>query len=196
MRSFFEEHKLDTDSLSEERVNNIKTSVLARAEEVKPMKKRKFLKPLIIAATVAVTAAISTIAVGASSNGEPSYSVRINGENVPFTVEEMEEKATTFTFMGTGETIDAYETGYVIKYELPEEIVLSDNREVTYTHKEVCAADSGNIVSSYGGFEDGHIKKLPGLPFGTSVKYNTFFNTTTIEIEYDLSAAYSTKATE
>ncbi|MBD5128414.1 MAG: hypothetical protein HDT43_00590 [Ruminococcaceae bacterium] len=53
MRRFFEEHKLENDGLSEERIGMIRTSVLSRAEEVKPMKKRKFLKPLIIAAAAA-----------------------------------------------------------------------------------------------------------------------------------------------
>lgn len=196
MRRFFEEHRLDNDGLSEDRVSSIKRSVLSRVEGVKPLKKRKYIKPLVIAAALTATAAVSTIAVGAASNGEPTYSVKINGENVPFTVEEFEKKDVTFTFEATGDTIDAYETGIIIKYELPEEIVISDSRQVTYSEINVCAADDGRPLSSYGGFSDGHIEKLPGLPFSTSVKNSWLFNMTTIEIEYDLSMAYSTKTTE
>ncbi|MDE7362847.1 MAG: hypothetical protein K2N38_13040 [Oscillospiraceae bacterium] len=197
MRRFFEEHKLDnSNGFSKKRVKKIRHSVLARVEEDKSVKKRRFIKPLIIAAAIAVTAAASTLAVGASSNGEPSYAVRINGENVPFTVEVIDGEAITYTFEATGETIDAYETGVVIKYELPEEIVIGDSREVTYTSKEICAADDGRVVSGYDHTEDGHIEKLPGLPFRTSVKHNGFFNTLTIDVEYDLSAAYSTKTAE
>lgn len=196
MRRFFEEHMLDNDSLSEDRVNSIKRFVLSRVEGVNPMKKRKFIKPLVIAAALTATAAVSTVAVGAAGNGEPTYSVKINGENVPFTVEELEKKDVAFTFEATGETIDAYETGIIIKYELPEEIVINDSREVTYTEINVCAADDGRTLSSYGGFSGGHIEMLPGLPFSTSIKNSWLFNMTTIEIEYNLSAAYSTKTTE
>lgn len=69
MRSFFEEHKLDNDGLSEERINNIKASVLARAEEVKPMKKRFKFKPLVIAAAVVGAMALSAVSVNAATNG-------------------------------------------------------------------------------------------------------------------------------
>ena len=70
MRRFFEEYKLDNEGLSEERINNIKTSVLARTEEVKPMKKRFKFKPLVIAAAAVGTMALSVVTVNAATNGE------------------------------------------------------------------------------------------------------------------------------
>ena len=109
---------------------------------------------------------------------------------------EFEKKDVTFTFEATGDTIDAHETGMIIKYELPEEIVISDMRDVTYTEKNVRAADDGRILLSYGGFWGENIGMLPGLPFSTCIKNSRLFNMTTVEIEYNLSAAYSTKITE
>ena len=70
MRRFFEEHKLDNDGLSEERINNIKASVLTRTEEVMPMKKRFKFKPLVIAAVIVGTMALSVVTVNAATNGE------------------------------------------------------------------------------------------------------------------------------
>ena len=69
MRRFFEEHKLDTDGLSEERINNIKASVLARVEGDKPMKKWFKFKPLVIAAAVVGAMALSAVSVNAATNG-------------------------------------------------------------------------------------------------------------------------------
>ena len=70
MRRFFEEHRLDNDGLSKKRINKIKASVLARTEEVKPMKKRFKFKPLVIAAAVFGTMALSVVTVNAATNGE------------------------------------------------------------------------------------------------------------------------------
>lgn len=69
MRDFFDGCKL-SDSLSENRVNKIKYSVLSRVEGDKPMKKRFNLKPLIIAAVVMATMALSVVTVNAATNGE------------------------------------------------------------------------------------------------------------------------------
>lgn len=61
MRRFFEEHKLNNDSLSKERINDIKTSVLVRVEGDKPMKKRRFIKPLVIAIAATLAFGLTTI---------------------------------------------------------------------------------------------------------------------------------------
>lgn len=70
MRKFFEEHTLNSEALSKKRVKKIKSSVLSRVEEDKHMKKRKFIKPAIIAAAVAATMALSVVTVNAATNGE------------------------------------------------------------------------------------------------------------------------------
>lgn len=70
MRRFFEEHKLDNiEGLSEDRINKIKASVLARTEEDILMKKRRLFKSLVIA--VAATVAAGVTAVGAIAASEP-----------------------------------------------------------------------------------------------------------------------------
>lgn len=184
MRRFFEEHKLDTEDLSENRVKNIKASVLARIEEDKPMKKRFKFKPLVIAAAMIATAAASAIVTSAAGNGQPTYLITINGNRVPWSVETVEEDI-QYT-MPSGETIAAHKTEELVTYEIPEEFVVpGGNRKVTKVKGEITAAESGNQLMVYGETRVG-ADKLPNV-FCKSSRGNTnwFTNTTTIDIEYE-----------
>lgn len=183
MRRFFEEHRLDNDGLSETRVKNIKTSVLARIEEDKPMKKRFKFKPFVIAAAMIATAAASAIVTSAAGNGQPTYLITINGNRVPWSVETVEEDI-QYT-MPSGEKIAAHKTEELVTYEIPEEFVVpGGNRKVTEVKGEITAAESGNQLMVYGETRSG-ADKLPNV-FCKSRRGNTnwFTNTTTIDIEY------------
>lgn len=184
MRRFFEEHKLDNDGLSKARVKNIKTSVLARIEEDKPMKKRFKFKPFVIAAAMIAMAAASAIATSAAGNGQPTYLITINGNRVPWSVETVEEDI-QYT-MPSGEKIAAHKTEELVTYEIPEEFVVpGGNRKVTEVKGEITAAESGNQLMVYGETRSG-ADKLPNV-FCKSRRGNTnwFTNTTTIDIEYE-----------
>lgn len=99
MRRFFEEHTLDnTDSLSENRVNKIKCSVLTRVEEDTIMKKRRFYRSLVIAVTASLAAGAT--AVGSIAASQPKV-VEIDG--VHYEVYQQDQFATL------GKQVDGYE---------------------------------------------------------------------------------------
>ena len=186
MRRFFEEHRLDNvDCLPEERINNVKTSVLARIEEDKPVKKKFRFKLLIIAAAMLITAAASSIVTLAAGNGQTTYSVVINGNKVPYKVEIVEEYIQIDA--PWGETVPARKVEELITYEIPEEfIVEGGHRELTDVSGEIFAVDSGNQLMGYGELR-GHSDKLPGVICKRRAGYyNRFTNTKTIEIEYEM----------
>lgn len=186
MRRFFEEHKLENEGLSElseNRVNKIKYSVLERVEEDKPMKKRRFIKPLLIAAAMIVTAAASSIVTLAAGNGQTTYSVVINGKNVPYKVEIVEEYIQYDA--PWGETVPARKVEELITYEIPEEFVVEGgHRELTDVSGEIFAADTGNQLMVYSETR-GHADKLPGVICKKwAGNYDWLTNTTSIEVEY------------
>lgn len=186
MRRFFEEHGLDNvDCLPEERINNVKTSVLARIEEDKPVKKKFRFKLLIIAAAMLVTAAASSIVTLAAGNGQTTYSVVINGNKVPYKVEIVEEYIQYDA--PWGETVPERKVEELITYEIPEEfIVEGGHRELTDVSGEIFAVDSGNQLMVYSKVR-GHSDKLPGVICKRKAgDYNRFTNTKTIEIEYEM----------
>lgn len=185
MRRFFEEHKLDNEGLSENRVNKIKYSVLSQVEEDKPMKKRRFIKPVLIAAAMIVTAAASSIVTLAAGNGQTTYSVVINGKNVPYKVEIVEEYIQYDA--PWGETVPARKVEELITYEIPEDfIVEGGHRELTDVSGEIFAVDSGNQLKVYGETR-GHSDKLPGVICKRKVGgYDRLTNIRTIEIEYEM----------
>lgn len=54
--------------ISDKRTEKIRSSVLSRIEEDKPMKKHFTIKPLLVAAAIMTTGAISVISAGAATN--------------------------------------------------------------------------------------------------------------------------------
>lgn len=114
MRRFFEEHRLDNDGLSKARVKKIKTSVLARIEEDKPMSKRFKFKPFVIAAAVIATTAMSAVTVNALSSGDDPP-IKINGKTVDAYFTSYVDEC--------GHTVDIY----VVEY--PEEILMNPPKD-------------------------------------------------------------------
>lgn len=87
----YESEPRGTEPLSKERTEKIKASVLSKIDkEEKPMKKRVFIKPLIIAAAVSATALASLATANAATNGAIS-----------------DEITKTFTLMFKGKPVDA-----------------------------------------------------------------------------------------
>ena len=69
MREYFDNIPLDDEEkLSEERINNIKTSVLSRVKEEKAMSKRTTIRTITIAVAAATTAALSAIIASAEQS--------------------------------------------------------------------------------------------------------------------------------
>lgn len=93
----------NTERISDKRADKIKASVLSRIEEDKPMKKHFGIKPLIIAAAVAVTGAASVVTANAATNGAVAEKITktisfvLNGESVngEITVYETEDGVNT-----------------------------------------------------------------------------------------------------
>jgi len=185
VRNFFEEHKLDNiERLSENRVNKVKYSVLSRVEGDKPMKKRFKFKPLVIAAAMIATAMASSLVTLAAGNGQTTYSVKINGENVPFKVEIVEEYIQYDA--PWGETIPARRVEKLVTYEVPEEyIVEGGHRELTDVSGEIFSIDTGNMLMTYSEVR-GHADKLPGVIFKSQIgHYNRLTNIVSLEMEYE-----------
>lgn len=65
MREFFDNIPLDTEEISKERLDNIKTSVLSRVKEEKAMSKKSTIKMVTIAIAAATTAALSAMIASA-----------------------------------------------------------------------------------------------------------------------------------
>lgn len=135
MRRFFEEHRLDNDSLSKGRVNSIKRSVLARTEEDKPMKKHFKFKPLIIAAAAAATMAMSAVTVNALSSGDDAL-IKINGKTVDAYYSSYVEES--------GYTVEIYMVDY------PEEVLINPPKDVPPEPVgEMKLADEYNVSDDY-----------------------------------------------
>lgn len=186
MRSFFKEHKLNVKgSLSENRVNKIKYSVLSQVDmEEKTMKKKFGVKTMIAAAAAAVVSAAATLAItaGAAWNGQPTYSVKINGEDVPYTVELSRGEDYLYTRPTDGELLTAHDETTVIRYRLPEEIVAEGDGEVTLTIALI-VDEKGNLVGSErsdNAYED-IIEGLPISYFEEVTAQRQF----TVEVTYD-----------
>lgn len=85
--------------ISDKRADKIKASVLSRIEEDKPMKKLFRIKPLIVAAAIAVTGAASVVTANAATDGAVADGISkvisfvLNGERVTgeFTAYETED---------------------------------------------------------------------------------------------------------
>ena len=83
----------DEETAADKSAENIKTAVLSRIEEEKPMK-HFTIKPLLIAAAITATAAASLVTANAATDGAvmtgiaKTFSVIINGEEVEGTVTE------------------------------------------------------------------------------------------------------------
>lgn len=182
MCDLFKKYTLENkEKLSENRVNKIKYYVLSQIEEDFPMKKRFRLKPLVILVTAAITTIILAVTVAAAGSGQtPPYSVKVNGKDIPFTVEVTRGPNYQYTYDYTNETDTAYDVTTVIKYELPEEIVVKGSREVTDIQIETFTEDGYNIASCSTGISDYEI--IYGLPFGVKKEYSK--GQCSINIEY------------
>lgn len=110
----------DEETDAEKSAENIKTAVLSRIEEEKPMKHFS-IKPLLIAAAVTATAAVSVVTANAATDGAV-----------------MDGIAKTFSFFINGEKVEATITEYKvgddgeaerISFDLPEGVV-DDNEQV------------------------------------------------------------------
>lgn len=83
----------DEETAADKSAENIKTAVLSRIEEDKPMK-RFNIKPLLIAAAITATGAMSLVTANAATDGAvfdgiaKTFSVIINGEEVEGTITE------------------------------------------------------------------------------------------------------------
>lgn len=83
----------DEDTVSDKSAENIKTAVLSRIEEEKPMKHFK-IKPLIIAAVITATGALSLVTANAATDGavvegiKKTFGFTVNGKEVEGTVTE------------------------------------------------------------------------------------------------------------
>lgn len=85
----------DEDNAAEKSAENIKTAVLSRIEEEKPMKHFS-VKPLLIAAAITATAAASVATANAATDGAvmdgigKTFSFILNGEEITGTITEYE----------------------------------------------------------------------------------------------------------
>lgn len=167
MRSFFKEHKLNVkNSLSSNRVNKIKYAVLSQIEgEERTMKKKFRLKTIIAAAAAAVVSAGATLALtaGASGSGHPTYSVKINGEDVPYTVELSRGENYSYARPTDGEMLTVHDEITVIRYRLPEEIVTEGDGEVAEEITFIID-ENGNCVGGDSRAIDGYDKVIKDLP--------------------------------
>jgi len=83
----------DEEMLADKSAENIKTAVLSRIEEEKPMK-HFTIKPLLIAAAITATGALSLVTANAATGGAvmdgiaKTFSVFINGEKVEGAIKE------------------------------------------------------------------------------------------------------------
>lgn len=83
----------DEETTTDKNAENIKTAVLSRIEEEKPMK-RFTIKPLIIAAAITATGALSLVTANAATDGAvmegitKTFSFILNGEEMEGTVTE------------------------------------------------------------------------------------------------------------
>lgn len=83
----------DEEKTSDKSAENIKTAVLSRIEEEKPMK-RFNIKPLLIAAAITATGAVSIVTANAATDGAvmdglaKTFSFILNGEEVQGTITE------------------------------------------------------------------------------------------------------------
>lgn len=114
MRRFFKEHRLDNDSLSEDRINKIRCSVLSQVKGDKPVKKRFKFKPLVIAAAAIATMAMSAVTVNALSSGD-NPPIKINGKTVDAYFTSYVDEC--------GHTVDIYVV------EFPKEILMSPPKD-------------------------------------------------------------------
>lgn len=89
--------------LSDKRADKIKTCVLSRIEEDKPMKKHFRIKPFVIAAAITATGAASVVTANAATDGavvnglSKTFSFFINGEEVSGTITAYEKSDGTVT---------------------------------------------------------------------------------------------------
>lgn len=83
----------DEEAATDESTEKIKTAVLSRIEEEKPMK-RFTIKPLIIAAAITATGALSLVTANAATDGavmdgiKKTFSLIMNGEEMEGTITE------------------------------------------------------------------------------------------------------------
>lgn len=104
----------DEETVSDKSAENIKTAVLSRIEEEKPMKHFK-IKPLIIAAVITATGALSLVTANAATDGavvegiKKTFGFTVNGKEVEGTVTEYTTE--------DGVTAERYE------FDLPEDAV-------------------------------------------------------------------------
>lgn len=83
----------DEEKTADKSAENIKTAVLSRIEEEKPMK-RFNIKPLLIAAAITATGAVSIVTANAATDGAvmdglaKTFSFILNGEEVQGTITE------------------------------------------------------------------------------------------------------------
>lgn len=104
----------DEETDAEKSAENIKTAVLSRIEEEKPMK-HFTIKPLLIAAAVTATAAVSVVTANAATDGAvmdgiaKTFSFILNGEEVEGTIKE-------YTVGDDGKVTE-------IEMELPDDVV-------------------------------------------------------------------------
>lgn len=104
----------DEEPTADKSAGNIKTAVLSRIEEDKPMKHFN-IKPLLIAAAVAVTGAASLVTANAATDGAvmdgiaKTFSFIVNGQEVQGTITEYE--------VGDGGKAER------IEFDLPEDAV-------------------------------------------------------------------------
>lgn len=165
MRKFFKEHGLDCqNNLSANRVNKIKYSVLSRIEEEKTMKKQFKLKTFFVAAAAAAASVGATLAItaGAAGNGQPTYSVKINGDEVPYSVEVTRGEDYPYTRPTDGKLLTAHDETTIIKYQLPEEIVTSGDGIVVATYALIID-ENGNMVGANRS-DDGYGDVIKDLP--------------------------------
>ena len=87
----------DEELMNDKSTENIKTAVLSRIKEEKPMK-HFTIKPLLIAAAITVTGTVSLITANAATNGAVIDGI-----------------ARTFSFIINGQEVEGTLTGYTVE---------------------------------------------------------------------------------
>ncbi len=119
----------DEETIADKSAENIKTAVLSRIEEEKPMK-HFTIKPLLIAAAITATGAVTLASANAATDGAvmdgitKTFSFILNGEEITGTITEYE----------TGDDGEAKR----IEVELPDDAV-GDNMAI------VLEGDDGEV---------------------------------------------------
>lgn len=144
MCEFFDNIPLDDEEkLSEERINNIKTSVLSRVKEEKAMSKRSTIRTITIAVAAAATAALSSMIASAELASAPVAAIEeVHEKPGEAAFKEYIEKAKAEdegTYKEAPETVN----GWTICTDTEDYICIqpSDNPDVYYIYYDLSNDD-------------------------------------------------------